>query len=89
MRAARNSTQAAAPAVSGVAAIILSYYPKLSPEAIRKALMASVVKIDYELQVGYDRRKITMGELSQTGGIVNGYNALLYVSDQQKNLRKL
>ncbi|MGB2233652.1 MAG: hypothetical protein ACPHYB_03660, partial [Flavobacteriaceae bacterium] len=72
-----------------VAAILLSYYPKLSPEAIRKALMASVVKIDYELQVGYDRRKTTMGELSQTGGIVNAYNALLYVSDQQKNLRKL
>ena len=85
---ALSGTSMAAPAVSGVAAILLSYYPKLSPEAIRKALMASVVKIDYELQVGYDRRKTTMGELSQTGGIVNAYNALLYVSDQ-KNLRKL
>jgi subtilisin family serine protease len=86
---ALSGTSMAAPAVSGVAAILLSYYPKLSPEAIRKALMASVVKIDYELQVGYNRRKSTMGELSQTGGIVNAYNALLYVSDQQKNLRKL
>ena len=27
----------------------------------------------------------TLGELSQTGGIVNAYNALLYVSDRQKN----
>jgi subtilisin family serine protease len=79
----------AAPAVSGVAAILLSYYPKLSPEAIRKALMTSVVKIDYELQFGYDREKTTMSELSQTGGVVNAYNALLYVSDQQKNLSKL
>ena len=50
--------------------------------------MASVVKINYELEVGYDRTKTTMGELSQTGGVVNAYNALLYVSDQQKNLRK-
>ena len=86
---ALSGTSMAAPAVSGVAAILLSYYPKLSPEAIRKALMASVVKIDYELQFGYDREKTTMSELSQTGGVVNAYNALLYVSDQQKNLRKL
>ena len=81
-----SGTSMAAPAVSGVAAILLSYYPKLSPEAIRKALMASVVKINYELQVGYDRTKTSMVELSQTGGVVNAYNALLYVSDQQKNL---
>ena len=51
--------------------------------------MTSVVKIDYELQFGYDREKTTMSELSQTGGVVNAYNALLYVSDQQKNLSKL
>ena len=84
-----SGTSMAAPAVSGVAAILLSYYPKLSPEAIRKALMASVVKINYDLQFGHDRAKTTMGELSLTGGVVNAFNALLYVSKQQKNLRKL
>ena len=84
-----SGTSMAAPAVSGVAAILLSYYPKLSPEAIRKALMASVVKINYDLQFGYNRAKTTMSELSLTGGVVNAFNALLYVSKQQKNLRKL
>ena len=34
-----------------VAALILSYYPKLSPKAIRKILMESVVKIDFELEL--------------------------------------
>ena len=79
----------AAPSVSGVAALILSYYPKLSPKAVRKVLMKSVVKIDYELELGYDRVQTTMGDISKTGGIVNAYNALLYASNNYKSLRKL
>ncbi len=34
-------------------------------------------------------QKQQLGELSLTGGVVNAFNALLYVSKQQKNLRKL
>jgi subtilisin family serine protease len=86
---ALSGTSMAAPAVSGVAAIVLSYYPKLSPKAVRKALMESVVEINYELKLGYDRAETTMDAISQTGGIVNAYNALLYVSDHYKSLRKL
>ena len=51
--------------------------------------MKSVVKIDYELEMGYDRVQTTMGAISKTGGIVNAYNALLYASDNYKTLRKL
>ena len=86
---ALSGTSMAAPAVSGVAAIVLSYYPKLSPKAIRKVLMESVVKIDYELELGYDRLQTKMDVISKTGGVVNAYNALLYASDQYKALRKL
>ena len=86
---ALSGTSMAAPSVSGVAAIILSYFPKLSPKAVRKVLMESVVKIDYELELGYDRLKTTMGTISKTGGIVNAYNALLYASEHYKTLRKL
>jgi subtilisin family serine protease len=86
---ALSGTSMAAPSVSGVAALILSYYPKLSPKAVRKVLMESVVKIDYELELGYDRVQTTMGAISKTGGVVNAYNALLYASDHYKTLRKL
>jgi len=86
---ALSGTSMAAPSVSGVAALILSYYPKLSPKAVRKVLMESVVKIDYELELGYDRVQTTMDAISKTGGVVNAYNALLYASDHYKTLRKL
>ena len=86
---ALSGTSMAAPSVSGVAALILSYYPKLSPKAVRKVLMESVVKIGYELELGYDRVQTTMDAISKTGGVVNAYNALLYASDHYKTLRKL
>ena len=86
---ALSGTSMAAPSVSGVAALILSYYPKLSPKAVRKILMESVVKIDFELELGYDRVQTTMDAISKTGGVVNAYNALLYASDNYKTLRKL
>ena len=86
---ALSGTSMAAPAVSGVAALLLSYYPKLSPRALKKILMESVVQIDFALELGYDRVQTTMGDLSKTGGVVNAYNALLYASDHYKTLRKL
>ena len=86
---ALSGTSMAAPAVSGVAALLLSYYPKLSPKALKKVLMESVVQIDYSLELGYDRIQTTMGDISKTGGVVNAYNALLYASDHYKTLRKL
>ena len=51
--------------------------------------MESVVQIDYELELGYDRIQTTMSDISKTGGVVNAYNALLYASDHYKTLRKL
>ena len=60
---ALSGTSMAAPSVSGVAALILSYYPKLSPKAIRKILMESVVKIDFELELGYDRVQTTKDDI--------------------------
>jgi len=86
---ALSGTSMAAPSVSGIAAIILAYYPKLSPKALRKVLMESVVEIDYDLELGYDRKQTTMLAISKTGGVINAYNALIYASDQYNTLRKL
>ena len=82
---ALSGTSMAAPSVSGVAAIILSYYPK----ATKMVLMESVVEINFDLELGYERIQTSMGDISKTGGIVNAYNALLYASNHYKTLIKL
>ena len=52
-------------------------------------LMESVVEINFDLELGYERIQTSMGDISKTGGIVNAYNALLYASNHYKTLIKL
>lgn len=75
-----SGTSLAAPIVSGIAALILSYYPDLKPQDIISILMESSVKINLKVLtpfLGGDRKKIKFNELSKSGGIANAFNALL------------
>ena len=73
-----SGTSMAAPVVTGVAALVMSYYPNLSAADIRKILLASTQKFPTQLVIrpGQDKDKVPFGTLSVTGGIVNAYNAL-------------
>ena len=73
-----SGTSMAAPVVSGLAALIMNFYPNLSANDVRKIIMASVSKHTDQMVVkpGTDSEKIPFGQLSVTGGIVNAYNAL-------------
>ena len=73
-----QGTSMAAPNVAGVAALIRSYYPKLSAKQVKQILMDSGVAITTDVVVGgktKDTRPFTA--LSKSGKIVNAYNALL------------
>jgi cell wall-associated protease len=73
-----QGTSMASPNVAGVAAIIRSYYPKLSAQQVKHILMDSGVAITTEVIVGgkpAETRSFTT--LSKSGKIVNAYNALL------------
>ena len=59
-----NGTSMAAPVVAGLAALIRSYYPKLSAKQVKEIIMNSVEKAD------------ALKDISVTGGVVNAYNAL-------------
>ena len=64
--------------VAGVAALIRSYYPKLSAKQVKHILMDSGIAITTDVIVGgkaNDVRSFTA--LSKSGKIVNAYNALL------------
>ncbi len=72
-----SGTSMAAPTVSGVAALIRSYYPQLTASQVKHILMNSGTKINFEvIKPGSDIEKVPFSELSVSGRIVNAYNAL-------------
>lgn len=79
----KSGTSMAAPVVSGIAALLLSYYPQLSAKEIKEIIEGSVAKINIPVlkpgQVYVDKNEqewVSMNKLCTTGGIVNAYNAL-------------
>jgi subtilisin family serine protease len=74
-----SGTSMAAPVVAGVAAVLKSYYPELTPKQIIKILTKSSVKTYKDKKVikpGSKDEMIEFSELSKTGGIVNLYEAV-------------
>ncbi len=77
-----SGTSFAAPVVAGVAALILSHYPDLSPEEVKEILMETSYQPKKPRKIylpGDDekRKKVKFKDLSQSGGIVNAYEAML------------
>ena len=67
----------AAPAVAGVAAVIRSYFPKLSAAQVKQILMDSGVAGPGEVVLGGDAAtKNDFSNISKSGHLVNMYNAL-------------
>ena len=78
-----SGTSMAAPSTAGVAALIRSYYPKLSASQVKHILMNSGTMINFDvIKPGSRSRekptgeKVSFSELSVSGRVVNAYNAL-------------
>ena len=74
-----SGTSMASPVTCGVAAVLKSYYPNLTPQQIKKILIKSSNK-DFKSQKvikpGTKDEKIKFDKLGKNGGIVNLYEAL-------------
>lgn len=86
-----SGTSMAAPSAAGVAAIVRSYYPKLSASQVKHILMNSGTKLDIEVMRPGSRSmdnpngiKVPFADLSVTGAIINAYNAVK-LADQMVN----
>ena len=76
----------AAPMVAGVAALIKSYYPKLSMFDIKDIIIKSVSDFNEltTLLPGSTEKEVNFGKLCKTGGVVNVYNAVLLAEKKSK-----
>jgi cell wall-associated protease len=80
-----QGTSMASPVVAGVAAVVKSYYPDLSPKKLKKILMASVVPIDAQVvKPGTKDEMVAFKNTCVSGGVVNLYNALQKAAEMSK-----
>ena len=73
-----QGTSMASPNVAGVAALIRSYYPTLTAKQVKHILMDSGTAITTEVTIGGDpSNNRPFSQLSQSGKMVNAYNAMV------------
>jgi len=79
-----QGTSMASPNVAGVAALIRSYYPKLTATQVKQIIMESGTPLKNDITVGEKRQKANFADVSKSGKIVNAYNALLLAEKMSK-----
>lgn len=84
----RNSgTSMASPVVTGVAALIMSYYPELSASEVRQVILDSATRfpgqaVHLPSSDGAGSASVDFSGLSTTGGVVNAYGALKLAAER-------
>ena len=87
-----DGTSLAAPIVTGVASLILSYFPKLSAKDLKAILMESAYMVDKPKKVlvptssEEKAKKEKIKNLFVTPGIVNAYNAFLLAEKRYEKI---
>jgi cell wall-associated protease len=74
----QSGTSMAAPVVSGLAALLMSYYPNLSAADVKRIVLESATRYADQVVVrpGEAGGQVRFGELSSTGAVVNAYEAV-------------
>ena len=80
-----SGTSMAAPVVTGLAALIMSYYPNLTVAQVRRIILDSATRYNSASLVPGSKsgETVPFASLSVTGGIVNAYNALKMAQQRQ------
>ncbi|HLZ87467.1 MAG TPA: S8 family peptidase [Puia sp.] len=76
-----QGTSMAAPVVTGVAALLLEYYPNLTPQQVKYCIEKSAVAPPTKVKVpGSEDTMVNLSDISRSGGIINAYEALKLAS---------
>jgi len=71
-----DGTSLAAPVVTGVAALLKSYFPDLTPEQMIQIIMTSGHPVQDEVSLRNERNKVRFSSLSVSGRIINANEAV-------------
>ena len=86
----QGGTSMAAPAVAGVAALVRSFYPKLSASQVKTILLNSGLTTKSKVVVDGDASKaMDFQKISKSGKMVNAYNALIMADAVSRGKIKL
>lgn len=80
-----SGTSMASPVTAGIAALLISYYPDLDADQIRQIILDSTVKFE-KLKVnrpGEEGKLVSFDSLSNTGGVVNAFEAVKLAESYQ------
>ena len=88
-----QGTSMAAPVVTGVAALILEFYPNLTPQQVKYCIEKSAVTPPGKVKKpGTEDELVSLSDISKSGGIINAYDALKLASalsaDPHKRVEK-
>lgn len=74
-----QGTSMAAPVVTGLAAILRSYFPSMTAPEVKNIILESVTKVDQKinLKTPEGNRKVFLDEISVAGGVANAYEAVV------------
>lgn len=80
-----QGTSMASPEVAGVAAVVRSYYPKLSAAQVKQILMDSGLTTNIKVVLGGEESNTdSFANISKSGKMVNLYNALIMADKMSK-----
>ena len=85
--ASMSGTSMAAPLVSGVASLLLSYKPELNAADLKEILLKSSRIESYDVYLpnqskGSDSERVSFSSLSKKGSVLDAYSALGYIKER-------
>ncbi len=84
-----SGTSMASPAAAGVAALLMSYFPNLSMTDVKNILINSSRRFDgLKVQRPGKKDMVKFSDLSQSGGLINAYEAVKMAKEFKPNLVK-